>query len=359
MYIAVSIFMYYGFKNKEKIALAYCYGTVAFIAANIASLVTEIVMWIINKDKLTNLLDEYEESTKCKVDGETNTDCNPLDPMEAQTKAFDFIIEERRVLSSLASSKNIQYMINGVLMGVSGIMLIIQAIQTAGTSKMKCGMPAVSSIFDKENIQYRTPSKFEILVKNIILSQITPDQALAEEKSNDLGDIIGDLFSLKDDETAVKTMPYVGHLVIGLGAGLAVSGLAMIKGDPLSRLMSGKGGIVTGWLLGAVSLVLMAFYFSLAGEYSDYANAAENQANQVASMKDAILEQIEIICPSGRNDPSDTRCFCFDETGGRRSDRRNSETCQNLICSTGCRNLVNLRRLGTIAKCPTKVLCGT
>ena len=77
-------------------------------------------------------------------------------------------------------------------------------------------------------------------------------------------------------------------------------------GNPLTRLMSGKAGAFTGIVLGAISSVLSVFYFSLGDQYKVFSTAAKNQADQVARMKDAILEQIEIICPSGRNDPSDT-----------------------------------------------------
>ena len=101
--------------------MGHCFGTVAFIGANLISFAAEIISWFLNKDKLSTLVDEYEESTKCKIGGidqegnsgtqpttsTENTDqtqssgsqgsastpvdhdgCNPLDPMEAQTKAF-------------------------------------------------------------------------------------------------------------------------------------------------------------------------------------------------------------------------------------------------------------------------------
>ena len=55
MYIGISIFMYHGFKNTPKLSMVHCFGSVAFIAANIASLLTEIISWIVNKDKLNNL----------------------------------------------------------------------------------------------------------------------------------------------------------------------------------------------------------------------------------------------------------------------------------------------------------------
>ena len=348
MYIAISIFMYYGFKNTPKLSLVHCFGTVSFIAANIASLVAELLSWIFNKDKLSNLIDEYEEATKCKVGGEENTGCADIDPMEAQTKAFDFIIDERRILSSMAFSKYITYLINAILMGVSGVLLIIQAsISTAnlGSSTAGCGteLSTMNDVNSVENDKKNIFTIFQNGIKNLIANQLFPTKTHAE-KNEDKGALsscfTSKLSFIKDmdafnqqDETAVRTMPYVGQLICGTLLGSAVTGLAMIGGNPLERLMKGTGGAVTGFILAAISLALTVFYSIMAREYHLYSVAAENQADQVASMKDAILEQIEVICPSGRNDPSDTRCFCFNELGERRSDRRNSETCQNLFAS--------------------------
>jgi hypothetical protein len=340
MYIGISIFMYYGFKNNKKLVMGHCFGTVAFIAANIASLITEIVSWIMSKDKLSGLIDEYEEATKCKVGGEENSDCNPLDPMEAQTKAFDFIIEERNILSEMAFSKYITYLINAVLMGLAGVLLIIQASISLGSDTASCG--ATTGFKSNEEPIYMV---FINGIKKLITKQLFPNYSFAEEEEEEeevkgawsscgLANITGVDALSQQDETAVRTMPYVGQLVCGTAVGSAVAGLAMLgEGNPLTRFMEGTGGAVTGYILGAVSIALTVFYSILAREYHVFSNAAKNQANQVASMKDAILEQIEIICPSGRNDPSDTRCFCFDETGGRRSDRSKSETCQDLYAA--------------------------
>tara|TARA_B100000925_G_scaffold230038_1_gene178620 strand:+ start:10955 stop:13204 length:2250 start_codon:yes stop_codon:yes gene_type:complete len=347
MYIAISIFMYYGFKNNEKLVMGHCFGTVAFIGANIASLITEIVAWIMSKDKLSSLIDEYEESTKCKVGGEENSDCNPLDPMEAQTKAFDFIIEERNILSEMAHAKFITYLINAVLMALAGLLLIIQASISASTLSSSGASCGTTASLDNDNQDNGIFSIFTDGIKKLITRQLFPNYSFAQEEEKEvkgawsscgLSAIPGlnkmDALS-QQDETAVRTMPYVGQLICGAAWGSLVASASVgFKIDnALTSFMSGTGGVVTGFVLGAISAALAVFYSIMAKEYHLFSNAAKNQANKVASMKEAILEQIEIICPSGRNDPSDTRCFCFDENGGRRNDRTNSETCQNLFAA--------------------------
>jgi len=335
MYIGISIFMYYGFKNTPKLSMVHCFGTVAFIGANIASLITEMVSWVLNKDKLSGLLDEYEESTKCKTGGEENSGCNALDPMEAQTKAFEFIIDERNVLSSLSFSKFITYLINAILMFLAGVLLLAQVIIPYLNGAGGCG-----TLTTNFNEKEPNNNKYYVLIrdglKKFIHKQLFPSRSLGGPTTKDYSSCgISNIPGVSNlDETAVRTMPYVGQLVCGTAVGAGVAGLVMIPADsPLTAFMKGGGGATTGFLLGLVSLALGVFYSLLADEYRKFAIAAENQAIAVAKMKDAILEQIEIICPSGRNDPADTRCFCFDESGGRRSDRRNSETCQALFAA--------------------------
>ena len=352
IYIAISIGMYYGFKNTKNLAMSSCYGTVAFIGANLISLAAELISWFMNKDKLSTLVDEYEESTKCKIggvdqEGNSGADetedvaddssssapidhegCNPLDPMEAQTKAFEFIIDERTIISELATSKQINYGIQSGLMGIAGILLFIQGVQSFGSD-------AACTAAGATGLNKGTEEKGLITGMLTSLQEKIISKAQAEEDGGEVlscGEIGKFIGGDQLDESAVRTMPFVGQLICGAIIGGVITAISGGAGDSLyGALMEGTSGGVTGIILGVVSVFLAISYGILSHEYGIYSEKAKEQALEVAKVKDSILEQIEIICPSGRNDKSNPRCFCYNEIGERRTDRTKSETCQELF----------------------------
>ena len=113
----------------------------------------------------------------------------------------------------------------------------------------------------------------------------------------------------------------------GTISGIALGVLSLFDGVNLNTLL---GNSLTSAILGAFTIIIAWFYISLAIHYGNFKKAAMDQHDRIEAVKDAILAQIELKCPGGRDDPGDVRCFCYNEDGSRRSDREKSDTCQNL-----------------------------
>ncbi|MAW07513.1 MAG: hypothetical protein CME61_04445 [Halobacteriovoraceae bacterium] len=358
MYIGISLFMYLGFKKAEGIKLPQCYGNIAFIAANAISLIWEIGSWLFSQDKLTTLVDEYEQKTKCTVGGEEVADCESINAYDAQVEAFNFMLEERKILSELAGSKSVSYWVSGGAMAVAGILLIIQTFTTGSWGG--CGFQTENSpqrknktyaekIFDRFNNKvnsiiegfknkitnstqkgFKKSERFNtaLRLKKEKHFNISPLPKKAEAFSCWLDSIPGFGEQIKQEESAVRTMPLIGQMICyGTISGIAIGVLSLIEGVNLNTLL---GNSLTSAILGLFTIIIAWFYISLAIHYGNFKKAAMDQHDRIEAVKDAILAQIELKCPGGRDDPGDVRCFCYNEDGSRRSDREKSDTCQNL-----------------------------
>ena len=183
-------------------------------------------------------------------------------------KLFEFIIDERTIISELASSKQINYGIQSGLMIIAGVLLLIQAgISTWGGADIQCNAVG-SATQEKDNL-------FLTKVLSPLTKSFIPSKAEAKD-SDFCANPFGIFPDSNLDESAVRTMPYVLQMLCGAATGgLIAGGIAFGGAETLFNVLI--KGAATSWILGFFSTWLGISYAILSSEYGKYSESLSNK----------------------------------------------------------------------------------
>ena len=400
----LSIIMWISHRSKAKES-GMCASSTWMTAASVAGIANELINYFWFESKLRDLQVDFYEKVLCdtsltkaedsyasSLSSENETDvsegCANQDPFETQTKAFDYLYDERMISSNVHFKKMISYSILSVIYTVAWIAAIMQIGGTYGTSsKNKCYMTSSSPAEPAAgNIDFKKIGKevLEIFAGIFSLKKAIGQTATTYQNNLTNGNLSGidqffktkhysckraDLESdldyrncmscMKNDENQEidcsdyesNNYPLVWQLIAGGGAVLVGAGIVKFS-ESLNKLSSVLIGqiilSITGMILSVISAVQNGYHYK----------EALAQAEDIDEIRDEFLGAISLYCPDGREDPDVLECYCYEENGERRTDRENSESCQNLFAQIDNRYEIESQDL-TLGQASAKLSCVT
>jgi hypothetical protein len=323
--VSLAIISLVATKNPE----SQCISRNIFAGASAVHLLGEAYMMFFIKDKVQELQDSYQtELIK--------------DQYKAQLRAFEFLQEEQEAIAKAADTK----------MKVHAVMALgylasagyaIYELSTTYTYNCLSSNPAQTPPTVKTNPM--SPLKY--YTKNQILNSL-----------DHLGFMIGLTKSISSDDYDRKITGNYNDLKQYITYGFTKSINVLIpeaeagnnssdKQKPLQKLLPMIiGGVGAGYLPGSdgvagklhnpkgvllLSIIAMGMNATLAGAAKSQKEKALSNADKIEKVKKTFEASMGNLCPNGRTDLKDPKCFCFLEGGKKNLTHLNSNTCLALF----------------------------
>ncbi len=375
----LSIIMWVGNRGKTK-DNGMCSSTAWMTAASIAGIANELVNYFFFEKKMRQLqvdfydkvlcdttLSEVSTSYSSSISSDLETDvsdgCADKDPFQTQSEVFDFLYDERVFAAEIHKKKSIAY---GILAGIYLTAIIAAIVQIGGTY----GTGAATPCYVERGASHNNKDLFIEKLVGILSGIFALKKAFGAEENekttyqNNLtgGSLSGiahffkqDKYTCRPDELGqaeyAECMKCLRNTVYPDGSD---NNPTEPGGDcskfakdvslwlPLSlQILAGIGAYGVGLffyegfgavLFGQILLSSAGLVLSIISAINNYFSMQEAQAQAAAieNVSEEFLDAISLYCPNGREDPEVPECYCMQEDGERRTDRENSETCQNM-----------------------------
>lgn len=225
------------------------------------------------------------------------------DPYAAQKRAFDFLEDQQNAIADYAGKRKTGYMLLTAGYTIAAGFAVYELMQPAAQSCTNDKKKGEDSTKSEDSTQPEKPDSTEPEVAE----PESPAEELESGEVTEQSDV-AETNDAKPDANSVEQKA-------------AAAGLKGIMGN----LNLGHPAAVLA--ISTVSALLSAKLMKAAAEQQE--EAKTNAAN-IAKIKEKFMKALGNFCPSGHEDMSDPRCFCYTSDGDQNSNRTNSDICQNL-----------------------------
>lgn len=246
-----------------------CTSKTIHAATAAAGVIAELYFKFMASKEFKKLKEKYRDETVNK------------DPFAAQKRAFDFLEDQQKAIASYAKKRKIGYML------------------------LTAGYTAAAGFAIYEQFSQGACGGDEDGEKDGDGDQDGESDTQDEETFNKDKPIKEDPKGVTDKESAKSALAGIGSAIgsINLASPIAV------------------------FIIASISAVLSAKLMKAAANQEEEAKA---NAEKIAKIKKKFESSLGNFCPSGHEDMSEPRCFCYTTDGEKNMNRTNSETCQRL-----------------------------
>jgi hypothetical protein len=215
---------------------------------------------------------------------------------EGQVKAFQYLKQEQEIVAKLAGQKKMVYTILMGAFGVATGLAAFETIKMATPPEFGAGTACMSQKTDKgadgketkTTAADQTKTDYEAKMKG-------SEQAQAHGETQQSADLKGEAG--------------------GMGIGLVGGQIMKIGTSPQHIVVGGIGTVMSMMLRGGA------------------AKQQEEAKNNIKAIDEVIAKFQEAIagyCPGGREDMSNSRCYCYNSDKSKNQNRSKSQICQSL-----------------------------
>jgi hypothetical protein len=291
-----------------------CISRTMFTLASAAALGTEIYLYFATQNELNKIKKEYQKKA---LDTKT---------YNAQAQAFEYLIAEQEAIEKVSKQRQTFYMITGAAFAAAALIAGIELLPVANATFPRCEgeKPSSKTPPAKPGGAPAAPANPPAAAPaaqpnpNLVFFnqyQKAKDRLYAAARWGT--DQVFPTACAADDPMSEK-YSYIS-LLLGAGATVAAMQVKSVK-----KFLQSSWGILT--VAGSASVLS----FLLSGEASKQAKEAKENADKVRKILAQFKDDMAIFCPSGQDDLSNAKCYCYNTDGSKNLNHSNSETCKSL-----------------------------